>query len=101
MPTRLPHDHSTLIIRRAAYEAAGIVRAGLDARLRLTDDEFRVDGGLVVVGPILEGAAVPDLIAALEEAGLVYFDDFFEVSGNWPDWLSLIATDGGRTPSGA
>ena len=22
---------------------------------------------------------------------MVYFDDFFELSGNWPDWLALYA----------
>jgi hypothetical protein len=27
----------------------------------------------------------------LEQAGLTYFDDFFELSGNWPDWLQLFA----------
>jgi hypothetical protein len=34
---------------------------------------------------------LPDLIDALESSGLVYFDDFFELSGNWPDWLTLYA----------
>ena len=24
--------------------------------------------------------------------GLTYFDDFFELSGNWPEWLKLFAT---------
>ena len=31
------------------------------------------------------------LIEDLEASGLVYFDDFFEMSGNWPEWLSLYA----------
>ena len=34
---------------------------------------------------------LPDLIEELEESGLTYFDDFFELSGNWPDWLTLYA----------
>jgi hypothetical protein len=34
---------------------------------------------------------LPDLIADLEQNGLVYFDDFFELSGNWPEWLTLYA----------
>jgi hypothetical protein len=29
------------------------------------------------------------LLADLETAGLEYFDDYFELSGNWPDWLLL------------
>ena len=43
--------------------------------------------------------SVSDLIAQLEDAGLVYFDDFFELSGNWPEWLQLFAS-GSRTSSG-
>jgi len=34
---------------------------------------------------------LPELIDDLEKSGLVYFDDFFELSGNWPDWLTLYA----------
>ena len=29
------------------------------------------------------------LLDQLEESGLVYFDDYFELSGNWPTWLRL------------
>jgi hypothetical protein len=93
MPTRLSNEHPTLIIRRDAYERAGLARAILDASLGLTEDEFRVDGNLVVIGPLVEPAVVPDVIAALEQAGLTYFDDFFEASGNTPGWLTLIALE--------
>ena len=93
MSTRLSHENPMLFIRRDAYERAGLVRASLDASLGLTEDEFRVDGNLVVIGPLIEPAAVPDLIAALEQAGLTYFDDFFEVSGNLPGWLTLVAIE--------
>ena len=84
----------TLFIRREAYEKSGISRASLDERLGLTADEFRVEGTLVAIGPIYgeDGDAVTALIAELEEAGLVYFDDFFELSGNWPEWLKLYAS---------
>jgi hypothetical protein len=34
---------------------------------------------------------LPELVEDFEASGLVYFDDFFELSGNWPDWLSLYA----------
>jgi len=27
----------------------------------------------------------------LESSGLVYFEDVFELSGNWPGWLRLYA----------
>jgi hypothetical protein len=33
-----------------------------------------------------------DLVIQLETIGLRYFDDFFELSGNWPDWLSMFVT---------
>jgi hypothetical protein len=81
----------TLFVRRAAYEASGLSRADIDARLGLTSDEFRVEGDLVAIGPIY-GAEVGDLIAELERLGLVYFDDFFELSGNWPEWLGVHAS---------
>lgn len=93
MPTRISSTNPTLIIRREAYERAGLVRASIDERLGLTPDEFRVDGGLVIVGPIVDADALPDLLAELEQSGLAYFDDFFELSGNWPAWLGLIVTD--------
>jgi hypothetical protein len=84
----------TLFIRKAAYESSGLTRAALDERLGLTPDEFRVEGDLVAIGPIYGngGDALGELIEALESAGLVYFDDFFEMSGNWPEWLKLLAS---------
>ncbi|MEO7083869.1 MAG: hypothetical protein ABI442_00920 [Gemmatimonadaceae bacterium] len=68
-------------------------RASIDERLGLTADEFRVEGDLVAIGPIYAdgGNAISELIAELESLGLVYFDDFFELSGNWPEWLKLVA----------
>jgi len=82
----------SILIRRAAYEASGLSRAAIDERFGLTDEEFRVEGGLVVIGPLFASSddAVTDLIAELERVGLNYFDDFFELSGNWPDWLSIL-----------
>jgi hypothetical protein len=86
---------SILILRRA-YESSGLVRAAIDERFGLTPDEFRVEGALVVVGPIYgQGRdVVGDAIAELERLGLRYFDDFFELSGNWPAWLHLLAAAG-------
>lgn len=81
----------TLFMRRDAYEKSGLTRAQIDERLGLTADEFRVEGNLVAIGPIYgaDGDALGDLIAELEEMGLVYFDDFFELTGNWPEWLKI------------
>jgi hypothetical protein len=96
MPLELSLNNPSLIIRRRSFERAGITRAAIDERLGLTDQEFRVEGDLIVIGPILDDAALQDLIGDLENAGLVYFEDFFDLSGNWPDWLRLFAKDAGR-----
>jgi hypothetical protein len=91
MPLELAANNPSLLIRRSAFERAGLNRSAIDERLGLTDQEFRVEGDLIVVGPILNEAALPELVADLEAAGLVYFDDFFDLSGNWPEWLTVFA----------
>jgi hypothetical protein len=93
MALAIASDAPTIFIRRAAYEASGLSRETLDTRFGLTADEFRVEGNLVAVGPVYAVAGdVTELIAQLEAAGLVYYDDFFELSGNWPQWLRLHAS---------
>ena len=93
MPLPISTGAPTLFIRRTAYESSGLTRAAVDERLGLTPDEFRVEGDLIAIGPIYgaDGDALSNLIAELEGLGLVYFDDFFELTGNWPDWLKLLA----------
>ncbi len=81
----------TLFFRREAYERAGLSRAALDTRLGLTDAEFRVEGNLVALGPIYDTDALGALLDELEDAGLAYFEDYFELSGSWPEWLTLSA----------
>ena len=81
----------TLCLRRQAYEASGLTRAAIDKRLELTDEEFRVEGDLVVIGPIYSDAGLTALFEDLEAAGLKHYDDYFELSGNWPEWLQLLA----------
>ena len=34
-----------------------------------------------------------DILDDLEAAGLVYFDEYFELSGNWPPWIRLYVAD--------
>ena len=91
MPLDVAAGHPTLLIRREAYERSGLARQALDERLGLTADEFRVEGELVAIGPVFDEEALGGVLAELEELGLVYFDDFFEMSGNWPEWLRLYA----------
>jgi len=85
----------TLFFRRQAYERAGLERAKLDARLGLTDAEFRVEGELVALGPLYDVDALGALLDELEGAGLVYFEDYFELSGSWPEWLAVAVRAAG------
>jgi hypothetical protein len=93
MPLELPTNKPSLLIRRPAFERAGITRATIDERLGLTDQEFRVEADLIVIGPILDEEALQQLFDDFERAGLVYFTDFFDLSGNWPEWLVLYARE--------
>jgi len=94
MPLPVQSGAPTLFIRRQAYERSGLVRSALDERLGLTADEFRVEGEIVLIGPVYDSAAFASLLEELERLGLAYYDDFFELSGNWPDWLSVLAGPG-------
>ena len=91
MPLQIHAGAPTLFIRREAYERTGLVRAAVDERLGLTADEFRVEGDVVAIGPAHDADAFARLLAELESIGLVYYDDFFELSGNWPEWLAVFA----------
>lgn len=91
MPLSLSHSYPTLVLRKEAFEKCGLTRSAIDERLGLTPDEFQVEGELVAIGPIIEDAVLQDLIAEFEETGLLYFEDFFELTGNWPNWLQLFA----------
>ena len=91
MTQEIPAGQSMLLIRRDAYERSGITRQAIDDRLNLTADEFRVAGRVILIGPIPDDVALREIIDEFEEAGLIYFDDFFELSGNWPEWLRLFA----------
>ena len=91
MPLVLSHGHAVVLIRQSAFERTGLTRNVIDERYNLTDEEFRVEDGLIALGPLPSEDMLSGLIEDLENSGLVYFDDFFELSGNWPDWLSLFA----------
>ncbi len=92
MAITLHNTAPTLFIKRSAFERQELTRQQFDEALGLTPEEFRVEAGLIAIGPLVGESALTELIDALEGAGLVYFDDFFELSGNWPDWLRLFAT---------
>jgi len=94
MPLAVTQGVPTLFFRRHAYERTGLTRASLDERLGLTDTEFQVDGDLVALGPIYDVEALGALVDELEREGLAYYQDFFELSGNWPEWLEVLVRAG-------
>lgn len=91
VPVDIPSGAPTLVIRKQAFDQSSLTRAAVDRWLNLTTDEFRVEGELAVIGPLPGEEGLTDLIDELEAAGLVYVDDFFELSGNWSEWLKLYA----------
>jgi polysaccharide deacetylase 2 family uncharacterized protein YibQ len=102
MPLPIQNQAPTLVIRREAFERAELTRESVDRALTLTADEFRVERDLIAIGPVHDDAALAALVQELEHRGLAYFDDFFELTGNWPDWLSLFAMGrAGGPPTGA
>jgi len=92
MPISVAHDRPTVFVRREAFERVGLERSVIDARFNLTDEEFVLEGGLIAIGPLPSDDMLSDLVIQLETIGLRYFDDFFELSGNWPDWLRMFVT---------
>lgn len=94
MPLHISANLPTVLIRKRSFEANALTRLELDTAFNLTDEEFRIEDELIGIGPLPNEDTLPELISFLEEKGLVYFDDFFELSGNWPDWLSLYARSG-------
>jgi hypothetical protein len=90
MPLSVPFSVPTLLIRKTAFERVGLTRQVVDERLHLTPDEFRIEGGLIAIGPIPGDEELTTFVEELERVGLVYFDDFFDLSGNWPEWLKIF-----------
>lgn len=89
MPLKIDPGHPAVLIKKDAYDNAGLSRVQLDSEFNLTAEEFRVEGQLIVVGPLPSDDWVGPLTEYLEKKGLTYFDDFFELSGNWPEWVRL------------
>lgn len=90
MPLSVPSAVPTLVIRKSAFERSGLTRQAVDERLNLTPDEFRLEGGLIAIGPIHGDEELTTFVEELEGLGLVYFEEFFDLSGNWPEWLQVF-----------
>ena len=90
MPLPIAQNSPTIFVLRSAFERVGLTRAAIDARFNLTAEEFRVEGGVIAIGPLVGEDALTALISELEDLGLAYFEDFFELTGNWPEWLRVL-----------
>jgi hypothetical protein len=91
MPLTVTEGLPTILVRKDAFERASLNRTEIDSLFNLTDAEFRVEGGLVAIGPLPSDDMVGLVTGYFESKGLVYYDEFFEMSGNWPEWLRLYA----------
>lgn len=91
MPLQISAGLPTIFVKKEAFERASLARTEIDARFNLTDAEFRVEGQLIAIGPLPSDEMIGLLLEYFEEKGLPYYDDVFEMSGNWPAWLRLYA----------
>ena len=91
MPLTISANLPTVLVRKSQFESRGLTRLAMDTAFNLTDAEFNIEDDLIAIGPLPNDDVLPALISFLEDKGLVYYDDFFELSGNWPEWLSLYA----------
>ncbi len=91
MPLAVTDGLPTVFVKKEAFERAGLPRSEIDSRFNLTDAEFRVEGSLIAIGPLASDDMIGPMFEYLEEKGLAYFDDVFELSGNWPGWIRLFA----------
>lgn len=92
MPLKIDSGLPSILIRKEKYESVGLVRADIDSQFNLTDQEFHVGDQLVVLGPLPSDEMIGPLTEYLESKNLSYFDDFFELSGNWPSWLQVYVS---------
>lgn len=94
MPLTISANLPTVLVKKSSFESKTLTRLELDTTFNLTDAEFRMEDDLIAIGPLANEDMLPELIGFLEDKGLSYFDDFFELSGNWPEWLALYARAG-------
>jgi hypothetical protein len=91
MPLSVRAGLPVLFIRKEAFERESLARSEIDEQFNLTDAEFRVEKGLGAIGPLPSDEMIGPMIEYFEQKGIAYYDDMFELSGNWPDWLQLFA----------
>ena len=91
MPLPVSSGLPTLFIVKHAFERVSLVRSEIDTMFNLTDAEFTVEGNLIAIGPLPSDEMIGPMVEYFEGKGLTYYDDMFELSGNWPGWLRIYA----------
>jgi len=89
MPIPVSFQHG-IVIRQAALAAHGLTRADL-FRVFETDQPLGENDGLISFGPCFGPDACNEFISRLQDLGLVYVDDFFDLALDHPEWLQFQA----------
>ena len=79
-----------LVVRRKALVERGVplnaLLAALEADAPLDCNDF-----LLTFGPHFGQEAMEAMVGRLTRLGLVYYDDFFEFAGDYPNWCLFKA----------
>jgi len=81
MPLEIHPDAPTMLIRKSAFERAGLARAHFDARYNLTPDEFRVEGEMVAIGPLYDEEGI--VVADCDLRRALHAKRYFDVVGHY------------------
>lgn len=81
-------SHWGIIILRDALQRENISIDRLSALME-AEEPLGVNDSMISFGPHFGSEASDTFMKRLEEAGLIYFDDFFEFSGSFPDWCQF------------
>lgn len=84
-----------IVVRRAALEEKGVEYRELLQTFGVSAP-LGGDDALISFGPSFGGEALDNLTKALISLGLSYWDDFFDLAFNSPDWCQFQVCSKGR-----
>ena len=79
-----------IVIRQSALAARGITRARV-LEVFEVDGPMAEDSELLSFGPSFGGEACNEFVRRLESLGLVYVDEFVDLTLSHPNWLIFSA----------
>lgn len=77
-----------IVVKKVALNVKSLTRSQL-FEIMDAESPFDEDEDLLSFGPHFGEEAAKEFIKRLEKAGLVYYDDFFELSEIVPQWCQL------------